>query len=71
VTPDTTLHDLTERLEQTAARLRDGELQPEEAAELVQACARLAGEAATELDRQVRAGEGPGQLPGQGDLLAP
>jgi hypothetical protein len=70
VNPDP-LHDLTERLEQTAARLRDGELEPAEAAELVEACARLAGEAATELDRQVRAGEAPAQPPGQGDLLAP
>jgi hypothetical protein len=66
-----TLQELTERLEQTAAQLREGELEPEQAAELVEACARLAGEAATELDRQVRAGDGPAQAPGQGDLLAP
>ncbi len=67
------LHDLTDRLEQTAARLRDGELEPAEAAELVQQCARLAGEAATELDRQVRAAaDAPADpTPGQGELLAP
>jgi hypothetical protein len=67
------LHDLTDRLEQTAARLRAGELEPEEAAQLVEACARLAGEAATELDRRVRAAAEPGggPAPGQGELLAP
>ncbi len=67
------LHDLTARLEQTAARLRDGELEPAEAAELVQQCARLADEAATELDRQVRAAaDAPADpVPGQGELLTP
>lgn len=49
------LQDLTDRLEQTAAQLRAGELEPEQAAGLVEDCARLAGEAATELDRRVRA----------------
>jgi len=46
---------LADQLEQTAARLRDGELEPQEAARLVEECARLAGEAASELDRRVRA----------------
>ena len=67
------LQDLTDRLEQTAARLRSGELEPEEAARLVEDCARLASEAATELDRRVRAaadGGGPPRVPGQGDLLS-
>jgi polyhydroxyalkanoate synthesis regulator phasin len=49
------LQHLTEQLEQTAAQLRAGELEPQEAARLVEDCARLAGEAATELDRRVRA----------------
>ena len=49
------LQDLTNRLEQTAAQLRDGELEPQEAARLVEECARLAGEAAAELDRRARA----------------
>ena len=49
------LQDLTNRLEQTAARLRSGELEPNDAARLVEECARLAGEAAAELDRRVRA----------------
>jgi hypothetical protein len=68
-----TLQELTDRLEQTAAKLREGELEPAEAAELVQQCARLAGEAATELDRQARAAsDAPGDpRPGQGELLAP
>jgi hypothetical protein len=50
------LQHLTEQLEQTAARLRDGELEPREAARLVEECARLAGEAAGELERRVRGG---------------
>jgi len=48
------LQHLTEQLEQAAAKLRDGELEPREAARLVEECARLAGEAAAELDRRVR-----------------
>jgi CHASE3 domain sensor protein len=46
---------LTQQLAQAAAKLRDGELDPQEAACLVEECARLAGEAAAELDRRVRA----------------
>jgi hypothetical protein len=67
------LDDLTGRLAQTAARLRDGELPPEEAARLVEECARLAGEAATELDRRARAAADAPAVPpiGQGDLLSP
>jgi hypothetical protein len=49
------LDDLTTRLEQAAAQLRAGELEPQEAARLVEECARLAGEAAAELDRRARA----------------
>jgi hypothetical protein len=60
------LDRLTERLERAAAELRSGSLAPDEAATLVDECARLAGEASVELDRQVRAGEsdavGNGQL---------
>jgi hypothetical protein len=48
------LQHLIEQLEQTAAQLRGGELEPREAARLVEECARLAGEAAGELDRRVR-----------------
>jgi len=49
------LQHLTDRLEQVAAQLRGGEIEPQEAARLVEECARLAGDAATELDRRVRA----------------
>ena len=49
------LQHLTEQLEQTAAKLRDGELDPQDAARLVEDCARLAGDAAAELDRRTRA----------------
>jgi polyhydroxyalkanoate synthesis regulator phasin len=48
------LQHLTEQLEQTAAKLRDGELDPQEAARLVEECARLAGDATAELDRRAR-----------------
>jgi polyhydroxyalkanoate synthesis regulator phasin len=48
------LQHLTEQLEQAAAQLRDGELEPQQAASLVEDCARIAGEAAAELDRRVR-----------------
>jgi hypothetical protein len=48
------LQHLTEQLEQTAAKLRNGELEPREAARLVEECARIAGDAAAELDRRVR-----------------
>ena len=55
------------QLEDSAARLRDGELEPEQAARLVEECARLAGDAAGELDRRVRAAADPPR-PGQTTL---
>jgi hypothetical protein len=63
--PAEQLERLTERLERAAAELRSGALAPDRAAAVVDECARLAGEASVELDRQVRAGEadpGAGQL---------
>jgi len=63
--PAEQLERLTERLERAAAELRSGALDPDRAAAVVDECARLAGEASVELDRQVRAGEadpGAGQL---------
>ncbi len=48
------LEEATERLERAATRLRDGDLDPEAAAALVEDCARLAAEAAAELERRVR-----------------
>ena len=64
--PSEQLDRLTERLERAAAELRAGSLDPEQAAAVVDECARIAGEASVELDRQVRAGDadpaGSGQL---------
>ena len=64
--PPEALDRIVDRLERAAAELRSGDLAPDRAAALVDECARLAGEAGAELDRQVRAadaGTGPaGQL---------
>jgi exonuclease VII small subunit len=64
--PPEALERIVERLERAAAELRSGAIEPERAAALVDECARLAGEAGAELDREVRAadaGTGPaGQL---------
>jgi hypothetical protein len=53
------LDGLTERLEQIAKALRSGGLEPVQAAELVDECARLAAQAGAELDRLVRSEPGP------------
>jgi hypothetical protein len=50
-----TLDDLVTELENAAARLRSGELEAEEAAQLVERCAELAGRIGSELDAQSRA----------------
>jgi hypothetical protein len=64
--PPEALDRIVDRLERTAAELRAGDIEPERAAALVDECARLAGEAGAELDREVRAADaapGPaGQL---------
>jgi hypothetical protein len=64
--PPEALERIVERLERASAELRSGDLTPERAAALVDECARLAAEAGSELDREVRAadaGSGPaGQL---------
>jgi hypothetical protein len=63
--PPEALDRIVDRLERAAAELRSGDLDPERAAALVDDCARLAGEAGAELDREVRAADaGPG-LAGQ------
>jgi hypothetical protein len=49
------LEELTAALEDGAARLRRDELDAEAAATLVEECARLAGDAAAELERRTRA----------------
>jgi hypothetical protein len=70
VTDDEAIHsnlaDLTDQLESAAAQLRGGALEIDDAAALVEECARLAGRAASELDRLARAG---GERPGQDRLL--
>jgi hypothetical protein len=59
--PPEALDRIVDRLERAAAELRSGDLDPERAAALVDECARLAGEAGAELDREVRAADaGPG-----------
>ena len=60
------LDDLIDGLEQAAARLRSGDLEPEAAASVVDDCARLAARAAAELEREARAVEAP---PGQDTLI--
>ncbi len=46
---------LTQQLQEAAAQLRGGELEPQQAARVVEECARIAGDAAGELERRVRA----------------
>lgn len=58
--------DLTQRLEDAAARLRAGDLDPETAATLVDECASMATAASSELERQAREAAVP---PGQTELL--
>jgi hypothetical protein len=53
------LEGVTTRLEQAAARLREPGLDAEAAAALVEECARLATDAAAELDRRLRAAADP------------
>jgi hypothetical protein len=56
------LASLAEELEAVAAKLRAGELDPDEAAQLVERCAELAGAPGAEVDaRARRAGETEGQ----------
>ena len=59
----TELEDLVAELESTAARLRGGDLDREEAAALVERCADLANRVGGQLEREARgaaSGEGPG-----------
>ena len=53
------LENLVTRLERTAADLRAGDLDPSNAAALVDDLARMAAEAGSELDRRVRLGDQP------------
>jgi hypothetical protein len=67
------LTELSERLQAAAQRLRAGdELEPDAVLELIDECARLASEAAAEVDEQARAAVEPlPDLPGQLPLPAP
>jgi hypothetical protein len=59
-----TIDELVAELEQTATRLRQGDLEQGEAAQLVERCADLANRVGAQLERDARdaaAGEQPGQ----------
>ena len=62
------LIELSSRLQETAAQLRSGQLEPDSALAMIEDCARMATEASTEVDSRSRAAleplpELPGQLP--------
>lgn len=59
------------RLDEAAARLRSGELDPGAALSLIEECARLAAEASAQVDERTRAALEPlPDLPGQLPLAA-
>jgi hypothetical protein len=62
------LDSLIDELEQTAARLRSGELDSDAAAQAVERCAELASQLGSDLDLQARAA-GATEPPGQEKLL--
>ena len=62
------LDDLITRLERAAEQLRSGELSPDAAAGMVEDCAALATQAASELEQLTRAEVEP-PPPGQDPLL--
>ena len=64
--PPAALEEAIAELERAAERLRSCELEPEEAAELVERCAELAARVGAELDRQAAPGD---STPGQETLL--
>jgi exonuclease VII small subunit len=65
------LIELRVRLEEAAARLRSGQLETDEALELIEECAQLAAEASTQVDQWARAAVEPlPELPGQLPLAA-
>ena len=62
------LESIARELEQAASRLRDENVDADEAADLVERCAELASRAGQELEREARATPA-GQQPGQETLL--
>jgi hypothetical protein len=66
-TDERSLDDLVKELENAAGRLRSGELDSAEAADLIERCAELAARLGGELEALARKGEG--SSPGQETLL--
>jgi hypothetical protein len=65
------LEELRSRLNDAASELRSGRLEPGDTLALIEDCARLAGEAASQVDGRVRAALEPlPDLPGQLPLAA-
>ena len=63
------LDDLIRELDESAGRLRAGELDAVQAAELVERCAELAARVGVELDRAGREAERDAPAEGQEQLL--
>jgi hypothetical protein len=66
-TDEPNLEELVQELEQAAGRLRSGELDSAEAADLIERCAEVAARLGGELESLARKGEGGS--PGQETLL--
>jgi hypothetical protein len=64
---DKSLEDLVRELEQAAEKLRSGDLDSAQAADLIERCADLAARLGGELEARLRSGEGGS--PGQETLL--
>ena len=62
------IDSIVRELEQTAVRLREQDVDPDEAADLVERAADLASRAGSELDREARSSPGD-EPPGQETLL--
>jgi hypothetical protein len=62
------LPEISQQLETAARRLRDGDLDGDEATRLAGECADLASQAVAELDRLAR-GASQNAVPGQEELL--
>ena len=64
------LEDVARRLEAGARRLREEDLEPDDAVRVAGECAELASQAAVELDRIARVSSSdPTEVPGQEELL--
>jgi hypothetical protein len=64
------LEDISRRLEAGARRLREEDLEPDDAVRVAGECAELASQAAVELDRIARVSSSdPTEVPGQEELL--